>query len=205
MERMDRARRLAGIGWVLAGVPAMVVWTMADPRHPPGMVTWTVVAVVALGTSTARTPQPWRWYGGRAAGVVIGVLLVGAVADRFGLLGGPGDPGVSWGDWQHFEAETAELVPWSVLVPYAAVAATIAELVLGSLLVLGWKWRWTGKLTAGLFVVYAMAMVPGMGAGSVLEFGLPVLVGGALVTSARGSRPTQTGQRVSTPARAVAT
>jgi uncharacterized membrane protein YphA (DoxX/SURF4 family) len=82
---------------------------------------------------------------------VIGVELLGAVGDRFGLLGAPGAPGVSWGDWGHFRAETAELVPWSVLVEPAAVVATVAELALGVLLLLGVWWRWVGKATAGLF------------------------------------------------------
>jgi hypothetical protein len=41
-----------------------------------------------------------------------------------------------------------------------------------------------------LFVVYLVAMVPGMGAPSVLEYAVPVLIGGALVASGRGARPT---------------
>lgn len=80
-------------------------------------------------------------------------------------------------------------VPWSNLVEPAAVAATIAELVLGGLLVAGLWWRWTGKASAGLFFLYLVTMVPGMGAGSVLEYGVPVLIGGCLLTSARGLNP----------------
>jgi uncharacterized membrane protein YphA (DoxX/SURF4 family) len=96
---------------------------------------------------------------------------------------------VSWGDWSHFRAETAQLVPWEHLVEPAAVLATCAELSLGALLVLGLWWRWVGKATAGLFAVYLVAMVPGVGAGSILEYGVPVLIGGGLIASARGSRP----------------
>ncbi len=131
-------------------------------------------------------------WGGRVAGGVIGLELLGAVADRFGLLGAPGSPGVSWGDWAHFRVETAELVPWAGLVQPAAVAATVTELMtadVGALLVAGLWWRWVGKATAGLFVVYLIAMVPGMGPESVLRYAVPVLVGGALIASARGSRP----------------
>jgi hypothetical protein len=190
MAAMDLTRRLVGMTWVAVGLAAMLVWTAGDPRHPAGMATWAVVVVVAGGTAlSALSGGRSGWWGGRVAGAVIGAELVGAVADRFGLLGGPGSPGVSWGDWSHFRVETAELVPWAALVSPAAVAATVAELTLGLLLVAGPWWRWTGTASAGLFTVYLVAMVPGMGASSVLEYGVPVLVGGALVASGRGSRP----------------
>jgi hypothetical protein len=190
MAAMDLTRRLVGTILVAVGLAAMLVWTAGDPRHPAGVATWSVVAVVAVGTAlSARSSGRSGWWGGRVAGAVIGAELVGAVADRFGLLGGPGSPGVSWGDWSHFRSETAELVPWSALVSPAAVAATAAELALGLLLIAGPWWRWSGTATAGLFTVYLLAMVPGMGAASVLEYGVPVLVGGALVTSGRGPRP----------------
>jgi hypothetical protein len=189
MAASDVTRRLVGTIWVAVGLAAMLIWTAADPRHPAGVATWVVVAVVAGATAfSALSAARPGWWSRRVAGAVIGVELAGAVADRFGLLGGPGSPGVSWGDWSHFRSETAELVPWPALVGPAAVAATVAELTLGLLLIAG-PWRqWTGTATAGLFTVYLVAMVPGMGAASVLEYGVPVLVGGALVASARGSR-----------------
>jgi hypothetical protein len=189
MAAMDLTRRLVGTIWVAVGLGAMLVWTAGGPRHAAGVATWAVVVVVAGGTAlSALSAGRSGWWGGRVAGAVIGAELVGAVADRFGLLGGPGSPGVSWGDWSHFRAETAELVPWSALVSPAAVAATVAELTLGLLLIAGPWWRWTGTATAALFAVYLVAMVPGTGAASVLEYGVPVLVGGALVASARGPR-----------------
>jgi hypothetical protein len=199
MERMDQVRRTAGVAWVVTGLVAMLAWTWSTPEQGAGAVTWAVVAAVAVGAAAVLAPPRPRWWAARLEGAVIGVLLLGAVADRFSLLGQPGDPGVSWGSWSSFRAETAELVPWPGLVQTAAVAATVAELVLGALLVVGWQWRWTGKLTAGLFAVYLVAMVPGLGPESVLEYGVPVLIGGGLVASARGSRP------VAAPSRAGAT
>lgn len=194
MERMDAVRRAGGVMWVVAGLVIMCGWSLTAPPDAPGLVTWTVVAVIGLGAGALLTARDsaWRWWAGRVAGVVIGVELLGAVGDRFGLLGAPGAPGVSWGDWGHFRAETAELVPWSVLVEPAAVVATVAELALGVLLLLGMWWRWVGKATAGLFTIYLAAMISGMGAASVLQFGVPVLIGGALLASARGTR---TGRR----------
>jgi hypothetical protein len=34
--------------------------------------------------------------------LALAVSFLSAVADRFGLRGAPGDPGVAWGDWPHF-------------------------------------------------------------------------------------------------------
>ncbi len=191
MERMDVARRVGGAVWVVAGLAATAAWMLSTPPNAPGPVTWVVVgvltlaAVVQLGSGRPAA----RWWAGRSIGIVIGAELLGAVADRFGLWGAPGAPGVSWGDWAHFRAETAQLVPWSALVPAAAVAATVAELTLGAVLLAGLWWRWVGKATAGLFTVYLVAMIVGTGWGSVLEYGVPVLLGGALLASARGPRP----------------
>ena len=187
---------VAGVAWVSMGFLAMLLWTWSGPDQPAGVATWAVVGAVVIGTALMLASASPQWWGARIAGAVIGFLLVGAVADRFGLLGAPGDPGVSWGDWAHFRAETAELVPWSSLVQTAAVVATVSELVLGVLLLIGWQWRWVGKLSAGLFAVYLVAMIPGMGAASILEFGVPVLIGGCLVASARGQHPLQAPQRV---------
>lgn len=190
MERMDRARRIGGGVWVVLGVLATLGWMVSTPPVGPGPVTLAVLGVVVLGAAVQICARRvgWRWWAGRVIGIVIGVELLGAVAVRFGLLGGPGEPGVSWGDWAHFRAETAQLVPFSSLVDAAAVGATGAEIVLGVLLLAGTWWRWVGKATAGLFTVYLVAMLVGDGAAAVLQFGVPVLIGGALLTSARGAR-----------------
>ncbi|NYH93348.1 MauE/DoxX family redox-associated membrane protein [Actinopolymorpha rutila] len=185
---MDRPRRIAGEVWVAVGVLAMAGWTLTEPAHPAGFITWAAAILVALGTAAQAVTGSLRWWGGRLCGGVVGLELVGAVGDRFGAFGRPGSPAVSWGDWSHFQAEAAQLVPWDRLVVPAAVAATVAEVVLGVLLVVGPWQRWTGKATAGLFVIYLLAMIPGMGSASILEYGLPVLIGGALVSSARGDR-----------------
>lgn len=188
MRWMDRTRRIAGLAWITLGFAAMIVWAATQPRPGAGGVTWVGSTLIALGAVSQLAAPQVKWWAARLAGVVIGVLLLGAVADRFGLLGASGDPGVTWGDWSHFRAETAQLVPWSPLISAAAVAATLTEMLLGSLLLTGLWWRWTGKLTAGLFAVYLVAMIPGMGFWSLLQYGIPVLIGGCLLASGRGER-----------------
>ena len=59
--------------------------------------------------------------------------FLSAVADRFGLWGPIGTPGVSWGGFARFLDYTATLLPYlsTTLVAVAGCAATVAELVLG--------------------------------------------------------------------------
>ena len=41
--------------------------------------------------------------------VALAAGFLSAVADRFGLWGMPGTPGVAWGDWSHFLTYTGRL------------------------------------------------------------------------------------------------
>jgi hypothetical protein len=103
MERMDRPRLIAGVAWVALGIVAMAAWTLTGPANPAGVITWVAAIVISIGTLARIAPGSLRWWGGRVAGVMVGVELVGAVVDRFGLFGPPGSPAVSWGDWSHFQ------------------------------------------------------------------------------------------------------
>src|SRR4051794_41609395 len=59
--------------------------------------------------------------------------FLSAVADRFGLWGPIGTPGVSWGGFARFLDYTATLLPFlpTALVAVAGWAAALAETVLG--------------------------------------------------------------------------
>src|SRR5437764_12869723 len=59
--------------------------------------------------------------------------FLSAVADRFGLWGPIGTPGVSWGGFAKFLDYTATILPFlpTTLVAVAGCAATVAERVLG--------------------------------------------------------------------------
>jgi putative oxidoreductase len=98
-------------------------------------------------------PTVLRW--------ALGVTLLSAVADRFGLWGPPGGTNVSWGDWAHFVSYTAKVNSFlpPALAQGLAVLATAAELALGVGLLLGvavsgWAfatlhhWRTPAALTA---------------------------------------------------------
>lgn len=75
--------------------------------------------------------------------LALGTAFLSAVADRFGLWGAYGQPNVSWGDYAQFVAYTAKLnwfLPAAVLRAVALIA-TVAEIIFGLLLILGWKTR----------------------------------------------------------------
>lgn len=192
MERMDRPRLIGGLLWTAAGLALAAIGALTG--SPPGIVT--ALITTATIVTAAMTTTNWRvarWWTARALAVLIGLELVASVADRFGLLGEPGDPGVSWGSWTPFVSYTEDLLPpfaEAASAP-AAIAATGAEVLLGVLLIAGPWWRWVGKLTAGMLFCYLVAMAPTVGLGEVARYGVAIQIGAALLISARGTRPSR--------------
>jgi uncharacterized membrane protein YphA (DoxX/SURF4 family) len=95
----------------------------------------------------------------------LGASFISAVADRFGLWGPYGARNVSWGDFAHFVEYTGavmSLFPSSLTVSFAC-AATVAETLLGILLIAGFKTRIASVLSGLLLLSFAMAMVTGLG------------------------------------------
>lgn len=105
---------------------------------------------------------PRRWPARLVRWLMAAEFLL-AVADRFGWLGGPGSPGVSWGDWSRFVDYTARLTATGSL-PHAvptslAVAATIAELGIGLGLIVARRPRQFAALAALLTGTYTLCML----------------------------------------------
>ncbi|WP_245632103.1 DoxX family membrane protein [Edaphobacter aggregans] len=86
----------------------------------------------------------------------LGASFLSAVADRFGVWGPYGTKNVSWGDFAHFVEYTGavtSLFPSSLTVSFAW-AATVAETLLGILLIAGFKTRMTSvPLRPSSFVI----------------------------------------------------
>jgi uncharacterized membrane protein YphA (DoxX/SURF4 family) len=95
----------------------------------------------------------------------LGVSFLSAVADRFGLWGPYGAKNVSWGSFAHFVEYTGavtSLFPHSLTLSFAW-AATIAETLLGILLIAGFKVRTASLLSGLLLVAFAVGMATGLG------------------------------------------
>ena len=99
------------------------------------------------------------------ARVALGASFLSAVADRFGLWGHMGQrtyPGeISPILWSYTGAVTS-LFPGSLTVPFAW-AATIAETLLGLLLIAGFKTRMASVLSGLLLLSFAIGMATGLG------------------------------------------
>jgi hypothetical protein len=192
VQRMDRARTVGGLIWVVAGVAFQLAWLVAGGLAP-GPVTTVILGTVGILAVLVmlRPHSRAAWLMGWVTAGVLALDLAGAVADRFGLLGKPGAPGVSWGSWSAFEDYTAVLLhhPSHAVLAVVAVVATVVEVVLALLLLSGWQRRWVGKALAGLFSVYLVAMATSLGLDEVATYGMPVLVGGALLVSSCRPRP----------------
>lgn len=85
----------------------------------------------------------------------LAAAFLSAVADRFGFW-----PQGAWGNWQNFVNYTAELNPWipSALIPVLAYTATIAEIVFGLFLLIGFKTKWTARASGALLLLFGLSM-----------------------------------------------
>lgn len=161
VRALTRSRAVA-LATLWIALAAQVVWTaydyvLARPRLADILYPLIFVPAAALLAIT-------RGRNGLIAAIprlLIGLSFVYNVADRLGILGPPGSPNVSWGDFQHFEAYTAQVNAFAprALIPALAVMATIGEGTLGLGMLLGVLSRFACVGSAALLAVFATAMV----------------------------------------------
>lgn len=96
------------------------------------------------------------------ARIAIAMSFLSAVADRFGwwtpVLG---NENVVWGNMGNFIAYTGVLVPWisKQVLPLLAWLVTIAEVVLGVFLIIGYQKRIVALLSGILLLTFAFSMM----------------------------------------------
>jgi uncharacterized membrane protein YphA (DoxX/SURF4 family) len=103
------------------------------------------------------------------ARATLGIGFLSGIADRFGLWRGRN---VGYGNFDGFVKYTAKVnsfMPASSIL-FLAWAATIAELVLGILLLLGIWLRWTALASALLLILFGTAMAISFGLKSPLDY-----------------------------------
>ncbi|MGW0159396.1 DoxX family membrane protein [Mycobacterium sp. NPDC003323] len=95
------------------------------------------------------------------ARLALASAFLSAVADRFGLWGPAGTPHVAWGHFDAFVDTVAVFAPYlpDPLVPAAAWAATIVEVLLAVALLLGVALRWTAAASAATLMVFGLSML----------------------------------------------
>jgi hypothetical protein len=118
--------------------------------------------------------------------IALGVGLLSAVADRFGLWGAPGQPSVAWGNFNNFLVYTAKLNPWcpAALIPALGWFVTFAESALGIGLLIGFRLRLIARLTAIMLALFAVAMTMSLGVHAPLNYSVFAFAAAAFLLSA---------------------
>lgn len=96
------------------------------------------------------------------ARIAIAMSFLSAVADRFGWWTSVlGNENVVWGNMGNFITYTGVLVPWisKQVLPLLAWSVTIAEVVLGVLLIIGYQKRIVALLSGLLLLTFAFSMM----------------------------------------------
>jgi uncharacterized membrane protein YphA (DoxX/SURF4 family) len=104
--------------------------------------------------------------------LALSISYLSAVADRFGLWGAPGTPGVSWGNWQNFVAYSNSVN--SFVPPFLgnvlAIVATTLEVILPALLLTGYKIRLASMASGIVLLLFALAMTISFGMKAPLDY-----------------------------------
>src|SRR5215470_4590738 len=127
--------------------------------------------------------------------------FLSAVADRFGLWGPDGTPGVSWGGFPPFLAYTGKLL-WFLpasLVPAAGWASTVLEVALAVGLLVGIRLRAVALATAALLLVFAVTMTVALGPESPLSYSVWSAAAGAFLLASLQPAPGDVGAGASCP------
>jgi len=126
-----------------------------------------VTTVQSLGQRLRSLP--WHRLSIDYARIALGAAFLSGIADRFGLYRGRN---VGYGNFEGFVRYTAKVnsfMPAST-IPYLAWAATVAELTLGILLVLGVWPRVVAIASALLLAIFGIAMAISFGIKSPLDY-----------------------------------
>lgn len=169
------------------GIPVQLIWMIGQGWGSAGAYDLAAVAIfTSLAFTGARSRIPVLLGRGFLA-----VAFLGSVADRFGLFGGPGDAGVSWGSFSAFIDYTREVnafLPGS-FAPVLAVAATGAEIAVGIGIVFGGWQLFAARVATCVLIAFGLAMTISLGWRSPFEYSVWLLAGGSwmLALSQRSS------------------
>ncbi|KQO22883.1 DoxX family protein [Flavobacterium sp. Leaf82] len=120
--------------------------------------------------------------------IILGITMLSAVADRFGLWGAPGDPGVAWGNWENFIAYTHTLNPFvsKSIAGILGILATSFEIVFGIFLIIGFKTRIIALGTSALMLLFALSMAISVSIKAPFDYSVLTSSAAALLLAAIG-------------------
>lgn len=105
------------------------------------------------------------------------------VADRFGLWGSSGEPGVAWGNYENFLSYASKVNSFAPagVIPFLAATATALEIILPIMLIVGFKTRLAAIGSALLTLSFALAMTYSFGIKAPLDYAVFVDFASALL------------------------
>ena len=174
-------KRIAfGALWV--AIVVQTVWIVIQLFHQHAHSSGALYApLVTIGfAALALTRDHFRWIAAILR-MFVGVAFLSSVCDRFGLFGGPGTPGVSWGNFSNFVAYTGQVnsfLPAGV-IPSLAVIESIIEGVLGLAMLIGAGLPATTWASAALLCSFGIAMTISLGIASPFPYAVFVIAAGA--------------------------
>jgi uncharacterized membrane protein YphA (DoxX/SURF4 family) len=95
----------------------------------------------------------------------LGATFLSAVAGRFGLW----KDSSGWDGFLEYTATVNSFAPEGI-IPFLAISATVLEITIGVLLIIGYKTRWAALGTALLTFVFALTMAYSFGLKSPLDY-----------------------------------
>jgi uncharacterized membrane protein YphA (DoxX/SURF4 family) len=119
----------------------------------------------------------------------LGLTFLFSVADRFGLIGPPGAPGVSWGTFPRFSAYVG-ILNWyapHALIPVIAWLDTGLETILGVALIAGLWLRGSATVAALLLLAFALTMAKANGIGAPFAYSVFTAAAGAFILATNSS------------------
>src|SRR5688500_12895910 len=104
--------------------------------------------------------------------IAISASFLSAVADRLGMWGAPGESGVAWGDWENFVdySQAVNSFASAQVNQVLATIATIAEVLLAVLLLMGYKVRLAAIASGVLLSGFGLAMTYSFGIKASLDY-----------------------------------
>jgi uncharacterized membrane protein YphA (DoxX/SURF4 family) len=123
--------------------------------------------------------------------VAVGASFLSAVADRFGIWGAPGTPGVAWGSWENFMAYSSSLNSFAspALSLFLGVVATSLEVILALLLLAGFKTRFAALASGFLLAAFGLGMTFSFGIKPALDYSVWSAAAGSFLLGAFATFP----------------
>ncbi|WP_261512288.1 DoxX family membrane protein [Chryseobacterium paludis] len=104
----------------------------------------------------------------------LGITFLTPVSDRLGLLGAPGTGNIEWGNWENFINYTTTLMPFldRPMVNIMGGIATVSELLIGILLIIGFKTKYAALGASLLTLTFILFMIFSVGIQKPINFGV---------------------------------